>query len=159
MVTGDVGVGKTVAVRAALAQLDPSRTSSIYLGNPVVGGRGLYAGIVTPLGRFRASTKPPRSHRSPTCWPLRPPNGRAVVIALDEAQLVSVDVLEELRLLTNADMASRGPSACLLVGQPTVRRRIKLGTFAARTSGSRCAKRHDRRDQDLPQPPPAARRP
>ena len=39
--------------------------------------------------------------------------------------------LEELRLLTNADMDSHSPFACLLVGQPTLRRRIKLGTFAA----------------------------
>lgn len=53
------------------------------------------------------------------------------MLVLDEAHLLSVDVLEELRLLTNADMDSRSPFACLLVGQPTLRRRIKLGTFAA----------------------------
>jgi type II secretory pathway predicted ATPase ExeA len=33
--------------------------------------------------------------------------------------------------LANADMDSHSPFACLLVGQPTLRRRIKLGTFAA----------------------------
>jgi hypothetical protein len=33
--------------------------------------------------------------------------------------------------MTNADMDSHSPFACLLVGQPTLRRRIKLGTFAA----------------------------
>lgn len=53
------------------------------------------------------------------------------MLVLDEAHLLSVDVLEELWLLTNADMDSRSPFACLLVGQPTLRRRIKLGTFAA----------------------------
>jgi type II secretory pathway predicted ATPase ExeA len=31
----------------------------------------------------------------------------------------------------SADMDSHSPFACLLVGQPTLRRRIKLGTFAA----------------------------
>lgn len=41
------------------------------------------------------------------------------------------DQLEELRLLTNSEMDSYSPFACLLVGQPTLRRRIKLGTFAA----------------------------
>jgi type II secretory pathway predicted ATPase ExeA len=40
------------------------------------------------------------------------------------------DQLEELRLLTSADLDSRSPFA-LLVGQPRLRRRIKLGTFAA----------------------------
>jgi type II secretory pathway predicted ATPase ExeA len=54
-----------------------------------------------------------------------------VVLVLDEAHLLAVDQLEELRLLTNADMDSHSPFACLLVGQPTMRRRIKLGTFAA----------------------------
>jgi type II secretory pathway predicted ATPase ExeA len=39
--TGEVGAGKTVAVRAAIAALDTSRHTTIYLGNPAVGGRGL----------------------------------------------------------------------------------------------------------------------
>jgi len=58
VVTGEVGAGKTVAVRAALAGLDPSRTTSIYLGNPAVGARGLYVGIVNALGAI------PRFHKA-----------------------------------------------------------------------------------------------
>ena len=50
---------------------------------------------------------------------------------MDEAYLLDAGQLEELRLLTNADMDSYSPFAALLVGQPTLRRRIKLGTFAA----------------------------
>ncbi len=57
--------------------------------------------------------------------------GRNVVIILDEAHLLGVDQLAELRLLTNAELDSHSPFACLLVDQPTLRRRIKLGTFAA----------------------------
>ena len=34
-------------------------------------------------------------------------------------------------MLTNHDMDSTSPFACLLIGQPTLRRRIKLGMFAA----------------------------
>jgi type II secretory pathway predicted ATPase ExeA len=34
-------------------------------------------------------------------------------------------------MLTNHDMDSHSPFACLLVGQPTLRRRIKLGALAA----------------------------
>jgi len=132
VVTGEVGAGKTVAVRAALAGLDPSRTTSIYLGNPAVGARGLYAGIVTALGaipRFHKAALIPQTTELLAAESAE--RGRAVVLVLDEAHLLSVDVLEELRLLTNADMDSRSPFACLLVGQPTLRRRIKLGTFAA----------------------------
>ena len=58
-------------------------------------------------------------------------SGRNVVIVLDEARLLGVDQLEEIRLLTNADLDSHSPFACLLIGQPTLRRRIKLGTFTA----------------------------
>jgi len=36
VITGEVGAGKTVAVRAALATLDTSRHTTIYLGNPAV---------------------------------------------------------------------------------------------------------------------------
>ena len=58
VVTGEVGAGKTVAVRAALAALDSSRHTIIYLGNPTVGGRGLYGCIVTALGGI------PRFHKA-----------------------------------------------------------------------------------------------
>ena len=33
--------------------------------------------------------------------------------------------------MTNAELDSRSPFSCLLVGQPTLRRRIRLGAFAA----------------------------
>jgi type II secretory pathway predicted ATPase ExeA len=132
VVTGEVGAGKTVAVRAALADLDASRHSTIYLGNPAVGARGLYGGIVTALGgvpRFHKAALIPQTAELLAAEEHE--RGRAVVLVLDEAHLLGVDVLEELRLLTNADMDSRSPFACLLIGQPTLRRRIKLGTFAA----------------------------
>jgi type II secretory pathway predicted ATPase ExeA len=40
VVASEVGAGKTVAVRAALAGLDASRHTVIYLGNPAVGVQG-----------------------------------------------------------------------------------------------------------------------
>jgi type II secretory pathway predicted ATPase ExeA len=132
VITGEVGAGKTVAVRAALANLDTSRHTVIYLGNPTVGGRGLYGGIVSALGGV------PRFHKAaliPQTMDLlaaeEHERGRTVVLVLDEGHLLSADQLEELRLLSNSELDSHSPFACLLVGQPTLRRRIKLGTFAA----------------------------
>jgi type II secretory pathway predicted ATPase ExeA len=132
VVTGEVGAGKTVAIRAALAGLDSSRNTVIYLGNPAVGGRGLYGCIVTALGGV------PRFHKAaliPQTTDLlaaeEHERGRHTTVVLDEAHLLGADQLEELRLLTNAEMDSHSPFSCLLVGQPTLRRRIKLGTFAA----------------------------
>ncbi len=40
VITGDVGAGKTVAVRAAVAGLDPTRHQVIYIANPAFGTRG-----------------------------------------------------------------------------------------------------------------------
>ncbi len=57
--------------------------------------------------------------------------GRRVVLVLDEAHLLEAAQLETIRLLTNAEMDSAAPFAAVLVGQPTLRRRIKLGQFAA----------------------------
>ena len=57
--------------------------------------------------------------------------GRTPVLVLDEAHLLDHAQLEGIRMLTNHDMDSRSPFACLLVGQPTLRRRMKLGVLAA----------------------------
>ena len=132
VITGEVGAGTTVAIRAALTSLDASRHTIIYLGNPAVGGRGLYGCIVTALGgtpRFHKAALIPQT--TDLLAAEEHERGRTTILVLDEAHLLDPGQLEELRLLTNAEMDSHSPFACLLVGQPTLRRRIKLGTFAA----------------------------
>jgi type II secretory pathway predicted ATPase ExeA len=56
---------------------------------------------------------------------------KTTVVIIDEAHLLSAEQLEEVRMLTNHDMDARSPFACLLLGQPTLRRRLKIGTLAA----------------------------
>jgi type II secretory pathway predicted ATPase ExeA len=132
VITGDVGAGKTVAVRAALADLDASRHTVIYLGNPAIGARGLYTAIVTRLGgvaRFHKAALIPQTTDALAAEVLE--RGRRVVLVVDEAHLLAADQLEELRLLTNAEMDSTSPFALVLVGQPTLRQRLRLGAFAA----------------------------
>ena len=132
VITGEVGSGKTVATRAATTALDASRNSVIYLGNPAIGARGIYAAIVTALGgvpRFHKAALIPQTADALAAEEAE--KGKRVVVVVDEAHLLSAEQLEELRLLTNADMDSHAAFACLLIGQPTLRRRIKLGTFAA----------------------------
>jgi len=51
VITGEVGAGKTVAVRAATAALDTSRHVVIYLPNPSVGVRGMLHHVVATLGQ------------------------------------------------------------------------------------------------------------
>src|SRR5207244_12423056 len=130
--TGEVGVGKTVAVRAASSQLDPTAHHVIYVPNPAFGTRGLYVTLVRALGAA------PRFHKAEMMAQLQgllaaeeQERHRRVVLIVDEAHLLIPDQLEELRLLTNAEMDSQSPFALLLVGQPTLARQLRLGIFAA----------------------------
>lgn len=132
VITGEVGAGKTVAVRAALHALDPTRHTIIYLPNPTVGVRGIHHQIVTALGRrplTHHATLVPQTNDALAVEQAE--RGRTPVLVIDEAHLLDHDQLESIRMLTNHDMDSRSPFACLLVGQPTLRRRIKLGVLAA----------------------------
>ncbi len=64
VITGEVGAGKTVAVRAATTALDPSRHVFIYLANPTLGVRGMLTHIVATLGHtpaFHKSTLAPQA--------------------------------------------------------------------------------------------------
>ena len=127
-----VGSGKTVAVRAATAALDGSRHAIIYLPNPSVGMRGMLHHIVTALGhtpKFYTATLAPQA--ADALATEHAERGRTPVIVVDEAHLLDNQQLEAIRMLTNHDMDSQSPFACLLVGQPTLRRRIKLGVLAA----------------------------
>jgi type II secretory pathway predicted ATPase ExeA len=115
--------------RAALAALDPARHTIISLPNPTIGARGIHHAIVAALGgvpRTHMATLIPQA--ADTLAIEAAERGRTPVLILDEAHLLDhVTQLEGIRMLTNSDMDSRSPFACLLVGQPTLRRRIKLG--------------------------------
>ena len=132
VITGEVGAGKTVAVRAALAALDTSRHTIIYLGNPSVGVRGIHSHIVTALGgvpRFHHASLVPQTGDALAAEHAE--RGRTPVLVLDEAHLLDHAQLESIRMLTNHDMDSATPFAALLIGQPTLKRQMKLGVLAA----------------------------
>jgi type II secretory pathway predicted ATPase ExeA len=132
VVTGEVGAGKTVSVRTVLSGLDTSRHTVIYLANPMIGIRGIHEAIVTTFGanptnlssrlvaQARAALTAERDERA-----------RTPVLVLDEAHLLGYEQLETIRMLTNHAMDQDSPLACLLVGQPTLRRTMKLAVLAA----------------------------
>jgi type II secretory pathway predicted ATPase ExeA len=104
VITGEVGVGKTVAVRAATSQLDATAHHIIY-AKPT-----LWRAWAVPNDRPRVGAKPQRAEGGPHCADAdvvgrrgaRAP--RRVVVIIDEAHLLALDQLEELRLLTNPEM-------------------------------------------------------
>jgi type II secretory pathway predicted ATPase ExeA len=141
VVTGEVGAGKTVAIRAATASLDTSRHLVIYLPNPSVGVRGMLHHIVAALGRtpnFYTATLVPQA--ADVLAAEHAERGRTPIVIIDEAHLLDTAQLEAVRMLTNHEMDSGSPFATLLVGQPTLRQRLKLGVLAAldQRVGMRC---------------------
>jgi type II secretory pathway predicted ATPase ExeA len=132
VITGEVGAGKTVAARAATAALDASRHTIVYLANPMVGARGIHHHLVTALGAIPRFHRPALIAQTADLLAAEHDERRKhVVLVVDEAHLLEADQLEQLRLLTNGDMDARSPLTLILLGQPTLRRRLKLGHFAA----------------------------
>ena len=131
VVTGECGSGKTVAARAAVAGLDPSRHSVIYLGTPGVGTRGMYAAIVSALGgrpKFHCASLIPQAQDLLVAEATE--RNKTVVVVCDESHLLDAEAVEGLRCLANIAMDS-SPLCMLLLGQPTLRRRLRLGAFVA----------------------------
>ena len=131
VMTGEVGSGKTVAVRKAVSLLEPSRHSVIYLSNPALGTRGIYQQIVAHLGEQPHFHKASLIPQAVSLLSGESEKGRKVLVICDEAHLLEGSQLEELRFLTNAEMDSSSSLALLLVGQPNLKARLRLSTFAA----------------------------
>ena len=132
VIVGDTGAGKTVAVRSAVSGLDRTKFTVIYLSNPSGGCRGLYVAIATALGAT------PRFHKAEAinqaaCLLAAEEHERhrRVVFVIDEAHLLSPEQLEEIRLLSNAELDSASPFAGILLGQATLAGRLRQGAFAA----------------------------
>jgi len=82
-----------------------------------------------PSGQRPGSIRQRRSHRWRNCWPPNSRTARKVVFLIDEAHLLRPQQLEELRLLSNAEMDSASPFAGLLIGQPTLATRPAPGNL------------------------------
>ena len=101
VVTGEVGAGKTVSVRTVLAGLDTSRHTVIYLGNPMIGVRGIHEAIVTAFGGAPTNLSSRLVRQASAALTAeRDERGRTPVLVLDEAHLLSYEQLETIRMLT-----------------------------------------------------------
>src|ERR1700682_2795849 len=132
VVSGECGAGKTVAARAAVAGLDASRHTVLYLGTPGVGLRGIYGLIITTLGgtpRFHHAALIPQAQELLAAESAE--RGKHVVLIIDEAHLLDAESLEGIRCLSNMGMDPTAPFCPLLLAQPTLRRRLRQSPLAA----------------------------
>jgi type II secretory pathway predicted ATPase ExeA len=147
VVTGDVGAGKTVALRAAVAGLDPTRHQVIYIANPAFGTRGLYVTIVRAPGAQPRYLKAELMAQASDLLAAETAERHRRSCCCVVSHLLQPDQLEELRLLTNSEMDSASPFAAILAGQPTPNRQLRTGMFAA--PGQRIATRFTIKPMDL----------
>ncbi len=125
MLTGEVGTGKTTLLHALLAQLD-ANTASAFIFNPKL----------EPLDFFRVlfedfGIETPCSTKGEFLIALnrflidRLERDLSTLLIIDEAQNLSADMLEEIRLLSNLETPSSKLIQILLVGQPELTQKLE----------------------------------
>jgi general secretion pathway protein A len=119
VLTGEVGTGKTLLVRCLLQLLSRANVVNAYVFNPCLSPMEFLQYVA---GDFRLPTA--GKSKSELLLDLctfvigRHKQGLATVLVIDEAHHLSVDVLEEVRLLTNLETPEEKLLQILLVGQP-----------------------------------------
>ncbi|MDP3227192.1 MAG: AAA family ATPase [Acidovorax sp.] len=126
LLTGEVGTGKTTVCRCFLEQI-PAHCNVAYIFNPKVTVGELLRSICDEFGVPHAPAVPGVETVKDCIDPLNASllaahaSGRNNVLIIDEAQNLSADVLEQLRLLTNLETSERKLLQIILIGQPELR--------------------------------------
>jgi len=139
--TGEVGTGKTTVVRTLLEQL-PGHADVAVILNPRVTPLEFLLAICEELGVFvrdedESSVKALVDILNKRLLDAHA-KGRRVVVIVDEAQNLSAETLEQVRLLTNLETATQKLLQIILIGQPELREvlaRNELRQLAQRITG------------------------
>jgi general secretion pathway protein A len=123
---GDVGTGKTVLCRALLRELPKDVRSALVL-NPYLSDAELLGTILDDLGVERRGTTKGELMSVLSQYLLTAGGeGQTVVVILDEAQQMSVEALEQIRILSTLETATRKLLQIVLVGQPELEEKLRL---------------------------------
>lgn len=121
MLTGEVGTGKTTLLHALLGQLD-STTNSAFIFNPRLDPMGFFRVLFEELG-----VGPPCETKAEYLLALnhylieKLAANERVLLIVDEAQNLSAEMLEEIRLLSNLETPTSKLIQIMLVGQPELK--------------------------------------
>lgn len=123
LLTGEVGTGKTTVCRCLLEQL-PENTDVAFVLYPRLTVRELFATICDELGidypRSNAGNKDLLDGINRYLLDAHA-RGRKTVLIIEEAQNLTAELLEQVRLLTNLETSSRKLLQIIMVGQPELR--------------------------------------
>ncbi|HET7793672.1 MAG TPA: AAA family ATPase [Rhizobacter sp.] len=126
LLTGEIGAGKTTVCRCFLEQI-PKRCNFAYIFNPKLTVIEL---LKTVCDEFGIPLAPDHPRGETVKEYIDPINefllkthavGQNNVLIIDEAQNLSSEVLEQLRLLTNLETSERKLLQIILIGQPELR--------------------------------------
>ncbi len=139
--TGEVGTGKTTVVRSLLERM-PGHADVAVILNPQLTPLQFVLTICEELGIFvrdedTSSIKDLVDILNKRLLEAHA-KGRRVVVIVDEAQNLSPETLEQVRLLTNLETASQKLLQIILIGQPELREvlsRVELRQLAQRITG------------------------
>lgn len=121
VITGEIGSGKTTLLQVLLRNLD-GHTTVIRLVNTLLTGRELLESMLLDLGvDDPPDTKPAMLRELARLLIEQRASGRRVVAVIDEAQNLSREALEELRMLSNLETEKSKLIQIVLVGQPDLR--------------------------------------
>jgi general secretion pathway protein A len=123
---GEAGTGKTTLVRAALKSERCHNVSCVYLINPALTRQefvevlSLRFGLSSHAGESKAALL---EELEPVLRDRRA-GGMITALVIDEAQILSGELLEEIRLLANSETATEKLLPLVLAGQPELRDRL-----------------------------------
>lgn len=122
-ITGEVGAGKTTVCRALLEELGPQYRTALIL-NPCLTGDQLLRSILIELGLEGSDDRVIALQRLNQYLLDQLAEGNDVVLLIDEAQDLSHDLLEQIRLLSNLETDQRKLLQIVLLGQPELREKL-----------------------------------
>jgi general secretion pathway protein A len=122
--TGEVGAGKTTLCRALLEHLDGKYSTALIL-NPVLNADELMRAIATEFGLDVKGRDRLETIAAISDFLLRQTlAGKETVLIVDEAQNLTEDLLEQVRLISNIETDDRKLLQIILMGQPELRERL-----------------------------------
>jgi len=119
---GEVGCGKTTLCRRFLNEIDPARFDTALILNPRVTETQMLKAILTELGETKlARSQVDLVAQMNRVLLERIGRGRDIVLIIDEAQNLSTEVLEQIRLLSNLETDQQKLLQIVLMGQPELK--------------------------------------
>jgi general secretion pathway protein A len=139
-ITGEVGTGKTTLCRAFLESLSEN-TVAAYIFNPRLGPKQLIKTINDEFGiKYDADNTKDLIDKLNAFLLLKKTQRKRVIVLIDEAQNLSRNVLEQLRLLSNLETNQEKLVQIILVGQPELAE--MLDSYELRQLGQRITLRY-----------------